>query len=100
MNNIAKTIWLAALVLLGGLGLFHGAAVANDKEFRSNRLFLGLGAAFVRFDSNAKFTDKASGRRIFIDLEGTLNLPETDSVPMFYGYYRFSPKHGIGWQYF
>ncbi len=19
---------------------------------------------------------------------------------MFYGYYRFSPKHGIGWQYF
>ena len=35
-------VWLVGLVLLGGLGLFHGAAAANEKEFRSNRLFLGL----------------------------------------------------------
>ncbi len=100
MTNTGETAWAVGFVLLGGLGLFHGAAAANEKEFRSNRLLLGLGAGIVRFDSNAKFTDKETGRRIFIDLEGTLNLPETDSFPMFYGYYRFAPKHGIGWQYF
>ncbi len=86
--------------MLAGLGLFHNVAAAQEKEFKSNRLFLGLGWALVRFDSNAKFTDKESGRRIFVDLEGTLNLPERDSVPTLYGYYRFAKKHGIGFQYF
>ncbi len=109
-------VWLVGLVLIDGLGLFHGVATGeaadpqsgqscpvgqvvtgfntdgslicapaagqpmavdtkNKKEFKSNRLFLGLGGLLVRFDSNVKFTDKASGLSVFIDAEGTLNLP-------------------------
>jgi len=75
-------------------------AAAVEEEFTSNRLFLGLGATLVRLDSNFKFTDKEDGSSVFIDAEGTLNLPDSETVPTFYGYYRFADKHGIGWQYF
>ena len=61
---------------------------------------LGVGGAFVRFDTNFKFTDKASGLRVFIDGEGSLGLPEKKGVPIIYGAYRFSKRHGIGFSHF
>ncbi len=69
-------VWLVGLVLLGGLGLFHGAAAANEKEFKSNRLLLGLGAGIMRFDSNVKFTDKAHRSRGHPEPAGDRQLPD------------------------
>ena len=61
---------------------------------------LGLGYALVRFDTSVKFTDKQSNQTIFVDAEGTLDLPDSDAVPVFYGIYRISKKHAIGFSYF
>lgn len=61
---------------------------------------LGVGFAMVRFDTSVKFENKNTTRSIFVDAEGDLGLPDWDSIPVFYGAYRFSKKHGIGFSYF
>jgi len=61
---------------------------------------LGIGVGFERFDTSVKITDLASDRNVFIDLEGTLELPEEDTMPLIYGYYRPNKKHGFGFSYF
>lgn len=61
---------------------------------------LGVGWALVSFDTNVKFTDKQSNQSLFVDMEGTLGLPETDSIPVYYGLYRFSKEHAISFSYF
>ncbi|UCE89010.1 MAG: hypothetical protein JSW10_12005 [Pseudomonadota bacterium] len=100
MNNkqtARKLLVLVALALLAPI-----AGWADDAEVdRIMKGGLGLGVAYVRFDTNARFTNKESGRRpIFIDAEGTLGLPETDTVPTIAGLYRFSSKHALGFSYF
>ena len=62
---------------------------------------LGIGVAIARFDTNVKFTDKQSSRPpTFVDATGSLGLPETDTIPILYGAYRFSAKHAVGFSYF
>jgi hypothetical protein len=61
---------------------------------------LGIGYALVRFDTSVKFTDKQSNQTVFVDTEGTLDLPDSDTIPVLYGSYRFSSKHAIGFAYF
>ena len=73
---------------------------AEQSTERKKNSGLGFGYAVVRFDTNVRFTDKATDRSAFIDTEGTLGLPETDAVPIFYGSYQFSQKNGIGFSYF
>ena len=63
-------------------------------------LSVGIAAGLMRFDSNFKFTDTGSGRSIFIDSEGTFGLPEQKTVPVIYGSWRPSQKHGLGFGYF
>ena len=76
-------------------------SVAEDyKLIESRDTGLGVGFAMVRFDTSVKFADKEVNRSIFIDSEGILDLPDWDSIPVFYGGYRFSQKHGIGFSYF
>jgi len=65
-----------------------------------DRFTFGVGYALVKFDTNVKFTDKPSGLSLFVDTEGTLGLPETDSIPVYYGGYRFSRKHAISFSHF
>ena len=83
------------------------AAYADDDDSSSsvvtplNRTFsLGLAGGFMRFDTNFKFTNLDTGRSVFIDSEGTLGLPETKTVPIVYGFWRPSKKHGLGFGYF
>jgi hypothetical protein len=83
-------------LLLPGMAL----QAAEQSTERKKDSGLGFGYAVVRFDTNVKFTDKATDRSVFIDTEGTLGLPETDAVPILYGSYKFSQKHGIGSSYF
>jgi len=68
--------------------------------YQDGKMLLGIGAARVRLDSNIKITDKQSGDRLFVDLEGTLGLPNVSNVTNFYGAYQFNEKHAIGFGYF
>jgi hypothetical protein len=61
---------------------------------------IGVGYGIVKFDSKVKVTDKDSGRPRFVDLEGTLGLPEETSIPTLYGAYRFNHKHSLLFGYF
>ena len=79
-----------------------GWASEDSKQTENDRTRFGLGvaAAFVRFDTNFKFTHKDSQRSVYVDGEGTLGLSEHQSVPVFYGLYRFSKRHAISFSYF
>ncbi len=75
---------------------------ADQQIYKSGKFGLGIGAAIVRFDTKLKFTDKTRTNfdSIFIDPEGTLDLPETSSVTTFYGAWNINPKHSLGFSYF
>lgn len=77
-----------------------GSEYSGQPEDSRNRFGLGVGAGLMRFDTNFKFTDKGSGSSVFVDGEGTLGLTENNSLPFFYGHYRFNRRHGIGFSYF
>jgi len=72
----------------------------NDIVNNSSDTGLGVGFALVRFDTSFKFTDKETGRVVFVDADGNLGLPDTESLPVVYGQYRFTKKHAIGFNYF
>lgn len=103
----------AFLLLLGFLTLpaLTGAAEQADTpdpvetrkpppSLKGHRFAIGLGASYVRFDTNFKFTEKSTNYSIFIDAEGTLGLPEADTVGIIFGYYRFARRHGLGFSSF
>jgi hypothetical protein len=54
----------------------------------------------MRFDTNFKFTNRETGRSVFLDSEGSMDLPEVKTIPLMYGYWRPSRKHGVGFAYF
>ena len=66
----------------------------------SRTLSVGIAAGVMRFDTNFKFTDRDSGRSVFLDAEGSMQLPEVRTIPLIYGYWRPSSKHGLGFGYF
>jgi len=75
----------------------------NNGEYVKNisrTLSIGVGVGIERFDTNVKFTKKSTGRSVFIDMEGTLGMPETDTVPILYGYWRINGNHGLGFSYY
>ena len=80
----------------------HAVGESNKEHYISESLALGIGAAIVKFDTKLKFTDKTRTTfdSIFIDPEGTLDLPETSSVTTFYGAWNINPRHSIGFSYF
>jgi len=93
---------LLALLGVAFIPLAHADDTANsddDSPFRY-KFLLGVGAGIERFDTNFKFTDKSTGRDVFIDAEDNLGLPETETIPLIYGVYRPSAKHGLGFSYF
>ena len=75
------------------------ASVQSDSPF-DYKFYLGVGVGIEKFDTNFKFTDKATGRDVFLDAEDDLGLPETKTIPMIYGVYRPSTKHGFGFSFF
>lgn len=91
---------LAAVMFGGGSGSVRAAEEAGKKEIDKKRFAMGVGVAFVRFDTNFKFTNKESGLSAYVDAEGTLGLPEEDTNPIIFGRYRFSKKHAIGFSTF
>ena len=102
---LARTILTSTLV--GLLGLVAPTQTRADDNAEpdtakvlQSRFALGIAASVNRFDTSYKIADKSTGRSIFIDGEGSLNLPETDVSPLLYGYWRINQKHGVGFRYF
>ena len=63
-------------------------------------LSVGIAGGLMRFDTNFKFTNRETGRSVFLDSEGSMDLPEVKTIPLIYGYWRPSQKHGLGFGYF
>ena len=64
------------------------------------KLSVGIAGGPMRFDTNFKFTNRDTGRSVFLDSEGSMDLPEVKAIPLMYGYWRPSQKHGLGFAYF
>ena len=77
-------------------GYFEG----ETTEALSRRLSIGIAGGLMRFDTNFKFTDRETARSVFLDSEGSMGLPEVKTIPLIYGFWRPSPKHGLGFAYF
>jgi hypothetical protein len=80
----------------------HADTGVEQELHKTSRFALGIGAAIVKFDTKVKFTDKTRSTfdSIFIDPEGTLDLPETSSVTTFYGVWNINPRHSVFLSYF
>lgn len=101
MNKYHKLYSITLLLLL--VVPATRADIATEQQlYKSSRFALGIGAAIVKFDTKLKFTDKTRSTfdSIFIDPEGTLDLPETSSVATFYGVWNINPRHSVGLSYF
>lgn len=68
--------------------------------YKNSKFALGVGSAIVKFDTNIKFTNKQTRKKIYLDLEGNLDLPEVSGVTTIYGFYQFKPKHMFGFSFF
>ena len=90
------------LLFILATSIAHANTEPDQEIYKSSNFALGIGAAIVKFDTKLKFTDKTRTNfdSIFIDPEGTLDLPETSSVTTFYGGWNINPKHSIGFSYF
>ena len=96
LKLLALRIFITTIILI-----FSGVSTSSGNEsFKEPKMGLGVGYALVRFDTSVKFTNKQSDRSVFVDAEGTLGLPESDAIPLYYGMYRISTKHAIGFNYF
>lgn len=72
----------------------------DNDIYQEGNFLIGVGAAIVRLDSKITITDKQTGDRLFLDLEGTLGLPSQTPVTNFYVGYQFNKKHALGISYF
>ncbi|MCP4333077.1 MAG: hypothetical protein GY785_10515 [Gammaproteobacteria bacterium] len=96
-----KLVTILLLLLHAGAALAN-ASVAGEEvvAYESKKFALGVGLGIVKFDTNAKVTSKETGRSYYVDLEGNLNLPDSDKVNTIYGAYRFNEKHSLVFGYF
>ena len=98
---------IALLVASLGTLIWLSPAYADDDLFEEpitealgRKLSIGIAGGLMRFDTNFKFTDRETGRSAFLDSEGSMDLPEVKTIPIIYGFWRPSPKHGLGFGYF
>lgn len=98
---------IALLVASLGTLTWLSPAYADDDLFEEpitealgRKLSIGIAGGLMRFDTNFKFTDRETGRSAFLDSEGSMDLPEVKTIPIIYGFWRPSPKHGLGFGYF
>lgn len=98
-----KKNFISSFVLFFVAALPTGKVVAEQEYtdlYNNGKFALGVGTAIVKFDTNAKYTDKTRARNTYLDLEGNLDLPEVSVVTTIYGAYQFAPKHRFGFSYF
>ncbi len=93
-RSIVLLLLLGLQQVLGNV-VFASAPGHEKAIYADKTLALGIGYGIVKMNSNVKVTDKDSGARRFIDLEGTLGLPGDSYIPTIYGAYRFNEKHSL-----
>jgi len=101
MHKISLAPLLIGIVFVMSITTHFKTAHADEAPALSEKRFvIGIGAAYVRFDSKYKFTNKDNGRSVFLDPEGNLGLPVKSNVRTIYGGYRFGKKHYIKFSHF
>jgi hypothetical protein len=101
MNMIRRCTGITALyAFLWTPAVFAAEPDDSNSLALSRTLSVGVAAGLMRFDTNFKFTDRDTGLSVFLDAEGSMGLPEVDIIPLIYGYWRPSAKHGLGFGYF
>ena len=100
-NMIARHAGIAALTALLWVPMASAQQPDDPNSLSLSRtLSVGIAVGVMRFDTNFKFTDRDTGVSVFLDAEGSMNLPEVKAIPLVYGYWRPTPKHGLGFGYF
>jgi hypothetical protein len=98
---IARHAGIAALTALLWVPMASAQQPDDPNSLSLSRtLSVGIAVGVMRFDTNFKFTDRDTGVSVFLDAEGSMNLPEVKAIPLVYGYWRPTPKHGLGFGYF
>jgi hypothetical protein len=93
-------IFLLPLSSAAATGEVAAPGMEDTVASKDGRLLLGVGFGVVRFDVNAKLTDRDTGFSRYIDLEGNLGLDEHSNVRTLYGSYLFNSTHSVVFNYF
>jgi hypothetical protein len=99
-GRLGRRVALSFLLWLPVASAQQTSLGETDSSTLSRTLSVGIAAGLMRFDTNYKITDRDSGRSVFLDAEGSMQLPEVKTIPLVYGYWRPSSKHGLGFGYF
>ena len=99
-GRLGRRVALSVLLWLPVASAQQTLPGETESSTLSRTLSVGTAAGVMRFDTNFKFTDRDSGRSVFLDAEGSMQLPEVRTIPLIYGYWRPSSKHGLGFGYF
>ncbi len=99
-GKLAQLAALSALFWLPAVSAQQASLGDPTTMALTRKLSVGIAAGLMRFDTNFKFTDRATGLSVFLDSEGSMGLPEVKTIPLIYGFWRPSPKHGLGFSYF
>lgn len=97
--NVNKflSIWMLACT---HLFLVADLACADEVETEPLALAVGGGFATVNFDTKMKIDQYDADLPIFIDLEGNLDLPSTNTIETLFIEYTPSPRHQFSASYF
>ena len=68
INGLVRATLVVCLVAATWLvGSSELVWAAEETELQDQRFSMGVGFAHVRFDTNFKFTEKDTGRNLFVD---------------------------------
>lgn len=100
-RSLARLAATLAVLVLMPMAAAQEASFEDRKSLAVSRtLSVGIAAGLMRFDTSFKSTDRETGVSVFIDAEGSMGLPEIKTIPLVYGFWRPSKKHGLGFGYF
>jgi hypothetical protein len=88
---------LAVLLILLTISFAPSTAAGQDllslgQRSKDKRLVISAGAFFVRFNSSYQYQDETTAERVFVDLEGQLDLPTTEIVVNLVALWRVSGR--------
>ena len=85
------------VLFLSMTGIVASPAAGQDpmnlaEYSKDKRLAISAGAFFVRFNSSYKYDDESNNERVFVDLEGQLDLPTTEIVANLMALFRITGR--------
>jgi hypothetical protein len=88
---------LAVLLILLTISFAPSTAAGQDpmslgQRNKDKRLMISAGAYFIRFSSSYQYSDEIANERVFVDLEGQLDLPTTEIAASLVALWRVSGR--------